>query len=378
MPRAPTKEAPFQPPRPISMSSIASPLRGGEMPTRPPSSLPAQPPSSRWRWRLSIVLAGILGSLVIDLGITTLLSPEWTRLMETFSRAMSGVPAPPLVLAVGILAGLGGFALRSAIRRRVTRRFQRAEEIEAATDLTVLTGLPELPDGDAALHRALRHPSGSFAQALRTLHAGLLATSPPDVPLTVAITSTTPGEGRSTLAAGLGRLLASEGHRVLLIDCDWRHPDQHHLFRVPHDGGLTRLLEKQSHLLDDAIHTDPLSGLDFITTGRGGRLGARMLLSGHMRQTLAACSRCYELVILDLPPVQAAGEVLLLARLADRILFVVRWNHVASSRAMAALTRLRKARGRVAGIVLTRMTTDQPPCDQPRQFGAAQHRATTE
>lgn len=327
-----------------------------------------------------LILAGVLlFPPFVGLVILTLLSPrlmsKGSGLMETIADAVTDPPTDLLILAAGLL---GCIAVACILHRSARRRFQHPEQIEAATDLTVLTSLPELADGDATLNHALREPSGPYAQALRTLHMRLVATSQHGTPLTVAITSTTTGEGRSILAASLGRLLAREGRRVLLIDCDWHHPDQHNLFKVSHDGGLTRLLEQRPHLLDDAIHTDPLSGLDFITTGRGGRLGARMLLSDHMRQTLAACTRCYELVILDLPPVQAARDVLLLARLVDRILFVIRWNHVGHGPAMAAMTRLRKARGRVAGIALTRMKAPQQMDDPTSRFDAAQHQPTTE
>lgn len=345
------------------------------MPSRPRIAASTAPPPSGRRRRGLFLLVGIgIGLLLNLLAALPLSSWPWRGSVPGLADA------PPdllMLMTGGMFGGLAGLALFAGLRPRSARRFQREEEIEAATDLPVLARLPELAGGDA-LDAPLRNLSSAYANGLRALHAKLRATSPPDTPLTVAIASAEAGEGRSTLAAGLGRLLASEGHRVLLIDCDWRHPDQHHLFRVPHDGGLTRLLENRSHLLDEVIHTDPLSGLDFVTTGRDGRLGARMLLSDPMQQTLAACTRYYELVILDLPPVLAAGEVLLLSRLVDRILFVVRWNHITRSRAMAALTRLRKARGRVAGIALTRVAETPLTGRSDPRFGAVQHPATTE
>lgn len=304
------------------MSITASPLRGGDMPaSRTP---PVRP-------------LGIAGTAALS----GLLAGHW------------------LEPAAGLLGGLAvlGAGLLLSRRRRPPPHFKGSDDIEATTDLTVLAALPELPDAGQALAEVLREPDGTFGTRLRALHAQLLATSTGGGPLTVALTSAEAGEGRSLLVAMLGRFLASQGHRVLLIDADWRHPAQHLLFQTPIMPGLAELLAPHPPGLDEAVRSDPVSGLDLITAG-GGRLSARKLLGQPMKRLLANLSDGYELVLLDLPPVLAATDMLLLSRMVDRILFAIRWQHTRRSRAMGALARLRKARGSVAGIVLTRMGTD--------------------
>ncbi|MFV3129078.1 CpsD/CapB family tyrosine-protein kinase [Niveispirillum sp. KHB5.9] len=264
-----------------------------------------------------------------------------------------------LGVAVGVAGGVAVLLAGLVLSRtpRGPRDFQRPDEIEAATDLTVMASLPELLDADAAMVQVLRDPASPLAGSLRTLYTTLLATSPAGPPLTVALGSAEAGEGRSLLAATLGRLLASRGHRVLLIDADWRHPDQHRLFQVPNLQGLAELLAPRPPGLDEVVRTDPVSGLDLIPAGTG-RLGARRLLSNPMKRLLSDLTGSYELVLIDLPPVLAATDVLLLSRIVDRILFAIRWKHTRRGRAMGALARLRKVRGQVAGIVLTRVGED--------------------
>ena len=77
----------------------------------------------------------------------------------------------------------------------------------------------------------------------------------------------TPSEGKSVMVASLGRLLASNGKRVLLIDCDWRSPRLHQIFRISNRDGLASLLGDKEAQLDNVIHHDALSGVDVMPSG---------------------------------------------------------------------------------------------------------------
>lgn len=267
-----------------------------------------------------------------------------------------------LGLAAGLLAGAAAWVAGSLLGRRRgdPRDFRDADAVEAATDLAVLAALPELPDGATAMEQVLRDPASMLAADLRAIHAALLSTHPAGRPLTVAIGSAEKGEGRSLLAATLGRLLASEGQRVLLIDADWCRPGQHALFAMKAAPGLAELLSPHPPGVDEVLRTDPVSGLDLIPAGRG-RLSARALLSARMKALLADLSGGYDLLLLDLPPLLDASDATLVAGMMDRVLYAIRWRHTRRGRTLGALTRLRKARGQVAGIVLTRVGTADAP-----------------
>jgi capsular exopolysaccharide synthesis family protein len=219
----------------------------------------------------------------------------------------------------------------------------------------VLAVVPQIEDGGAALANVLRDPGSPYAESLRRLYDKLLSQRRSQAPKVVAISSALPGEGRSTLAASLGRLLASEGGRVLLVDCDWRHPELHSLFRLSNETGLTSLLLDPHIAIDDVIHTDALSGLDIITAGRRNRQAMHKLISEPMKKILATLASGYDLVLLDMPPVLAADEALLLSGLVDKLLFAVRWRHTLRSRATDAMDKILAARGDVLGVVFTRV-----------------------
>jgi capsular exopolysaccharide synthesis family protein len=306
-------------------------------------------------------IANLLGRLVIGNG---------TLIAQALPPTESGYPPVETILiagaAAGVLLGLAGIVLVDS----KPRQFSRAEEIESASGLPVLAVVPQLDDGGAAIANVLRDPGSPYADSLRKLYEKLHSQRGAPAPKVIAISSALPGEGRSTLAASLGRLLASEGGRVLLIDCDWRHPELHTLFRLSNDTGLTSLLIDPHIALDDVIHTDALSGLDIITAGRRNRQAVHKLISEPMEKILATLATGYDLVLLDMPPVLAADESLLLSGLVDKLIFAVRWHHTLRSRATEGMDKILAARGDVLGVVFTRV-------DLPRYRKAELSLATT-
>jgi capsular exopolysaccharide synthesis family protein len=306
--------------------------------------------------QLAAAIANAVGRLLIGNG--TLIAPA-------LPPEAPGYPPIATILMVGavagVLLGLTGIVLFDS----KPHQFNRADEVESASGLPVLAVVPQLDDGGAAIANVLRDPDSPYAESLRKLYEKLHSERWTQAPKVIAISSALPGEGRSTLAASLGRLLASEGGRVLLVDCDWRHPELHSLFRLSNDTGLTSLLLDPHIALDDVIHTDALSGLDIITAGRRNRQAVHKLISEPMKKILATLATGYDLVLLDMPPVLAAEEALLLAGLADKLIFAVRWHHTLRSRATEAMDRILAARGDVLGVVFTRVDLARYKKQQP-------------
>jgi len=280
---------------------------------------------------------------------------DGTLIAPALPPSQSSYPPVTTILGAGAVAGVLLGLLAIVLVDSKPRKFSRAEEVESASGLPVLAVVPQIADGAAAIATVLRDPGSAYAESLRKLYDKMHSQRWTQSPKVIAIISAMPGEGRSTLAASLGRLLASEGGRVLLVDCDWRHPELHTLFRLSNDTGLTSLLLDPHIAIDDVIHTDALSGLDIITAGRRNRLAVHKLISDPMKQILATLATGYDLVLLDMPPVLAADESLLLSGLVDKLVFAVRWRHTLRSRATDAIDKILAARGDVLGVVFTRV-----------------------
>ena len=102
--------------------------------------------------------------------------------------------------------------------------------------------VPQVAGRGQPAMQVLRQPTSAYSEALRRLHIGVELSEAANSPKTILFSSATPSEGKSVMVASLGRLLASNGKRVLLIDCDWRSPRLHQIFRCSNRDGLASLL----------------------------------------------------------------------------------------------------------------------------------------
>jgi capsular exopolysaccharide synthesis family protein len=207
--------------------------------------------------------------------------------------------------------------------------------------------------------QVLRQPTSAYSEALRRLHIGVELSEAATSPKTVLLSSATPSEGKSVMVASLGRLLASNGKRVLLIDCDWRSPRLHQIFRISNKDGLANVLMDKEVRLEEVVHHDALSGVDVMPSGPWSPRSAHLLGSDRMRHLLEALEPHYEFIILDTAPALVSADVLSLSRMVEKVVFVVRWGHTRQEAVLEALKQIIDAQGDVAGVVMSRVVSKQ-------------------
>ena len=284
--------------------------------------------------------------------------------MMTASARLISAAAPPLSpdgpskALIVFLGGTGGLlvgGLGALLYEGADRSFRRAEEVVAETGLPVLSLVPAVRRSTGVTALPMREPLSPYAEALRRLHIGLAMTGPERAPRTVMFASAIPAEGKSTLVASFGRMLASTGKRVLLVDCDWRCPGQTRHFRSSNRQGLAGFLSDAPIAMGMAVHQDKLSGLDVVQTGPITPETMHLLTSDRMRAAIELFANAYDLVLFDTPPVLVGAEVLSLASMVDKVIFTVRWGHTPRGVAADALGQLVDAGGNLAGVVLSRV-----------------------
>lgn len=273
-------------------------------------------------------------------------------------------PPKSLIALLGIAGGLMVGAAIALMRESGDHTFRRADQIEAMTGLPVIAMIPQISGRTPPAMQVLRQPTSIYSEALRRLHIGVELSEAAESPRTIMFSSATPSEGKSVMVSSLGRLLASNGKRVLLIDCDWRSPRLHQIFHCGNRAGLASLLTDKPASLDEVIHHDALSGLDVMPAGPWNPRQAHLLSSDRMRQLLDALASHYEFVLLDTPPTLVTADVLALSRLVEKVVFVVRWGHTRQESALEALKQIVDAQGSVAGVVMSRVVAKQY-----RQYG---------
>jgi polysaccharide biosynthesis transport protein len=278
-------------------------------------------------------------------------------------------PAYPPKALIAFLGAVGGLLLGCAIalmRESGDASFRRADQVENVTGLPVLAMVPQIKGRTPPAMQVLREPTSTYSESLRRIQIGIELSESQSSPKTILFSSATPSEGKSVMVASLARLMGSNGRRVLVVDCDWRSPRQHQIFRCPIGDGLAGLLGDKAVVLDDILYHDAISGVDVLTAGNWSPRQAHLLSSPRMRQMLEALAPHYDHILLDTAPALVTADVLALSRLVDKVVFVVRWAQTRQDAAIEALKQIMDAQGDVAGVVISRVV--------PRQYKQYGHR----
>lgn len=263
----------------------------------------------------------------------------------------------PIIAAVAGVSAVFALLLVFLIER-LDAGFRSMGQVEKLAGVPALTLVPAL---DAGHHKGpephdyvLEKPASAFAEAVRTLHVSLSLADVDNPPKIILMTSSRPGEGKSSLSLALGRLVARTGQKVVIIDCDLRRSVLHRLLKLPAEPGLVELLAGKASLAE-TIRKDQPSGADIIAAGGHAPNPADLLGSHQMKYLAAQLSNIYDFVVLDCPPVLAVTDARVLAPLADKTVFVVQWAKTRRDAAMFGLKQLIDAGASLAGIALSKV-----------------------
>ncbi len=250
---------------------------------------------------------------------------------------------------LGLLCGLGLIFVFEYIDDTIRNR----EDLEAVWDVTQLGVIPRMRSAQGRLISEIS-PKDPLVEAYRTIRNGVLYASLDEPVKTLMITSSIPGEGKSTTTANLAVSVAIEGKKVLIIDTDFRRPSQHKIWKVSSTVGITSLLVGEAKI-EDCIQSTSVQNLDVLPVGPVPPNPAKLLESRRMRQVMEELSRVYDLVILDSPPLLVVNDGIPLARQVDRFILVVESLKVSRKMLLDVKQRLDVARLQPLGIVLNKL-----------------------
>jgi capsular exopolysaccharide synthesis family protein len=236
---------------------------------------------------------------------------------------------------------------------------------EKALGLPVLAAVPDVRTvKDAPLKRGtpggiadhlLTHPTGVFAESMRSVRTGLNLGQEGQTKKVFAVTSAVADEGKTTTTMCLGRSAAAAGSRVLLIDCDLRRHAASDFFAPAPRAGLYEVLRDEARL-SDAIVKDPATGMDVLAASASAHPAIDVITSRAMRTLLRRVSDSYDLVLLEMPPILPVAEARVLCAMADATILVVRWRKTPVEVARKAIDMLTRAKANLVGAVLSRVS----------------------
>lgn len=189
------------------------------------------------------------------------------------------------------------------------------------------------------------------AEQFRTIRTNIKF-SVPDINLkTILVTSSTPGEGKSTNAANLGVVFAQEGKKVLIVDADMRKPTLHYTFGVTNRVGLSTVLSRQNEL-NLSVQETPIVGLFVLPSGPIPPNPAELLSSNRFDTFLVEVKNNFDLIIFDAPPLLFVSDAQILSHQCDGTLLIIQSGITERDDVLKAQSILTAAQAKIIGVVL--------------------------
>ncbi|MDH5529072.1 MAG: polysaccharide biosynthesis tyrosine autokinase [Paracoccaceae bacterium] len=307
------------------------------------------------------------------------------------ARVLTAAHVPPgpsspqtfKILALGLVGGLFVGLVLTFIREQLDDRIRQPREIEAAglrflgaapmirgvwfqlrgrrsqnrrdLNMPVLTGGRRRREL-ARMSYAVDFPLSEFSETVRSIVFDAAASDPSAARAhIVAVTSTSPGEGKSTLAANLAAYFAKQGKRVHLIDFDLKNPSLSRIFAKRRANWTPT--EEQSKEPGETAHTGNKRVRDFDFSGHVGKTSAsdmiKFISPGTIANYLQSSKENYDVVVVDVGSLSESSDARMCADLADYVVLAVRWGMTPREQFERSLARGLNRTGRSVGAVLT-------------------------
>lgn len=265
-------------------------------------------------------------------------------------------PRPRLMAFFGLMLG-GTIGIGLALFTEMTRAtFRTRREIEAETGVKVLATLPRVGGGDLKeVIAGLRwNPNSMFGERIRQLRTFLFMQGRAADNRVVLVTSSYPDEGKSMTAMALAEMAALAGKSVILVDADLRRSHLVKSFGWEPEYDLADFILERSDLAE-SILTDHELGIHVLAAANPCPEAADDLNTDWLRPMMEELKRVYDVVIVDSPPLLKVSDGLVLAQVADSIVYVVRWDVTPRSAVAEGLDALAGMNLGVTGIVLNQV-----------------------
>ena len=254
------------------------------------------------------------------------------------------------LMLLGIILGLFLSNLTAIFLEMQERTLRTIGEIKHKLPYKVLGMIPLDPEAHQKGIVVQTEPDSFTSEIYRMIQTNLKFVTSQRPPKVILVTSSVPGEGKSTVIANLGAAIAQLGRKVLLIDGDLRRSHQHQLWGATNHAGIEDVITQQVPL--SKVVSQPMSKLDLLTTGTIPSNPLALLDSREMEELVAQGRREYDLVLIDAPPLPVAADVLTLSKLADGIIFVSRPGVVEQESAELARETLGTTGQKILGMTI--------------------------
>lgn len=266
-------------------------------------------------------------------------------------------PRKSLIALMAALLGLVGGAGLILVREARQHTFRTAWELEKTAGLSVIGQVPKLRQRarkDVLLYLAT-NPSSAMAEAVRNLRTSVLLSDLDNPPSVIGLTSSVPGEGKTTLSMALANNFANMGKRVLLIEGDIRRRTFTQYVGAEERPGLISVLDKEA-ALTDVVFKDDVIAADILVGEKTSVNAADIYSSARFGEVIQEARALYDVVIVDTPPVLVVPDARIILQHLDTMLFTVAWDRTQKTQVLEAIKLFKGFETHMGGLILNQIS----------------------
>lgn len=273
--------------------------------------------------------------------------------------SIPSAPNTKLNLLIGLLVGIALGLVAGIMRSTLDSRIRGEADLRTVTDSPLLGGISF--DQDATRKPLLTQapPQSPRAESFRQLRTNLQFANIAGRAKAVLVTSSLPGEGKSTTATNLAIALSQAGQTVCLVDADLRRPMINEYLGLDRNAGLTTALLGTSDL-NDLLQPWGDDELFVLTSGQIPPNPSELLGSNEMRDVIARLEQSFDTVIIDAPPLLPVTDAAVLSQHVGGVVIVVGTQKIKQQDLHKSLSALKMVGSNVLGVVLNRLPVKGP------------------
>ncbi len=241
-----------------------------------------------------------------------------TRVLD--SALLPRLPIKPkrlLIILVGMILGfIVGIAL-AFLRAFLDDTLKTADDLDKVNSIPLYGAIPQQKD---------KRSRSQFEEAMRVLRTNLQFVGGTKKCKIVALTSSISGEGKTTIAVALSKIIAATGKKVVILDLDMRRSRMHEEFNITNKAGVSSILSG-SRTFEEVLQRDVMEHIDVLTAGPKPPNPSELLVTTGFEALMERLSQEYDYIILDTPPIGLVTDAMILLKMADVGLIVTRANY---------------------------------------------------
>ncbi|MDQ7080731.1 MAG: CpsD/CapB family tyrosine-protein kinase [Paracoccaceae bacterium] len=205
-----------------------------------------------------------------------------------------------------------------------------------------------------ALNYLIKKPTSAAAESVRNLRTSILLSNVDKPPKVIVITSSMPGEGKTTVSLALSHNMAGLGKKVLLVEGDIRRRTFSEYFKIEGSRGLLSVISGEA-APEDIVYRDEKLGFDVLVGEKSMTNAADIFSSEKFRQFIEDMRKAYDYIVIDTPPVLVVPDARVIAQNSDAVLYAVKWDSTPKGLVLQGLKMFETVNCPVTGLVLSQV-----------------------